>query len=94
MLTILQNSTNIRYLLFRLDFNEFYQIREEQKRNFGRGEDEDMDTRQRQERRNEKRLREVVEDVGTEVARSPAPRLQPHAWMRQAFSAKLDPAWM
>ena len=43
MLTVLQNSTNIRYLLFRLDFNEFYQIREEQKRNFGRGEDEDMD---------------------------------------------------
>ena len=38
-----QNSTNLKYLLCRLDFNEFYWIREEQKRNFGRGEDEDMD---------------------------------------------------
>ena len=37
------NSTNLKYLLCRLDFNEFYQIREEQKKNFGRGEDEDMD---------------------------------------------------
>ena len=36
-----QNSTNLKYLLCRLDFNEFYFIREEQKRNFGRGEDDD-----------------------------------------------------
>ena len=44
MFVFVQNSTNLKYLLCRLDFNEFYQIREEQKRNFGgKGEDEDMD---------------------------------------------------
>ena len=39
-----QNSTNLKYLICRLDFNEFYQIKEElNKRNFGGGDDEDMD---------------------------------------------------
>lgn len=30
-------------MLCRMDFNEFYQMREEEKKNFGRGDDDDMD---------------------------------------------------
>ena len=35
----MQNTTNLKYLLCRLDFNEYYQNREEEKKNFGRGND-------------------------------------------------------
>lgn len=38
-----ESSTNLKYLLCRLDFNDFYQNREEEKKNFGKGDDDDME---------------------------------------------------